>query len=200
MKGDPVYEKRDQSRYSGMLRRADNVTFFHRPGFWTGKGPAALTIGKKVYLLRKMTKPEFRERLEFQLQYPRPVATIAGRRYWHFRNKFYWENDGLTANQVHALLVTREQRKLQQIERAQATVAMGSAPRGSTSRKAIPDDVKQYIWARDEGRCRGCGSTVELQFDHIISVAMGGSNNSENLQILCGPCNRSKSSGLTTGR
>ncbi|WP_074466462.1 HNH endonuclease signature motif containing protein [Arthrobacter sp. SW1] len=77
---------------------------------------------------------------------------------------------------------------------------MGSAPRNSSARRAIPDDLKQYIWVRDEGRCRACGSTTELQFDHIIPLAMGGSNNAENLQILCGPCNRGKSAGLTTRR
>ncbi|WP_345147945.1 HNH endonuclease [Arthrobacter ginkgonis] len=96
--------------------------------------------------------------------------------------------------------MTREQRNRQRIDRAQATVAMGSAPRNSPVRRAIPDDLKQYIWARDEARCRSCGSTTELQFDHIIPLAMGGSSNAENLQILCGPCNRSKSAGLTTRR
>ncbi|ALE07869.1 hypothetical protein AL755_14895 [Arthrobacter sp. ERGS1:01] len=77
---------------------------------------------------------------------------------------------------------------------------MGSTPRSAPARRSIPDDLKQYIWTRDEGRCRGCGATTELQFDHIIPVAKGGSNTSENLQILCGPCNRFKSDGLTTRR
>lgn len=183
-----------------MLHRAENVRFFHRPGFWTGKGPAVLRIGTREVLLRKMSRREFQDRLEFQLRYPRLVSNTGGRRYWHYRNKFYWENDVLKADQVHALITTREQRKNQQIERAQATVAMGSQPRSSTSRKRIPDDVKQYIWTRDGGECQSCGSTAELQFDHIIPVSMGGSNNTENLQILCGPCNRSKAAGLTTGR
>lgn len=183
-----------------MLRRAENVSIGHRPGFWTGKGPAVITIGKKVHLLRKMSKAEFQDRLDFQLQHPRPVATIAGRRYWHYQNRFYWENDGLTSSQVHALITTREQRKQQQIDLAQATVAMGSQPRATVARKRIPDDVKQYVWTRDGGQCQSCGSTVELQYDHIIPVSMGGSSSPENLQILCGPCNRFKAAGLTTRR
>jgi 5-methylcytosine-specific restriction endonuclease McrA len=60
----------------------------------------------------------------------------------------------------------------------------------------IPDDVKQLVWMRDRGRCVHCGAQTELQFDHVISVAMGCSGNPENLQVLCGPCNRRKSAGL----
>lgn len=183
-----------------MLRRADNVGLAHRPGFWTGKGPVRVTIGKKAYLLGKLSKEEFRDRDQRQRQRPVPIMTISGRRYWQFKGKFYWENDGLRSDEILALLVTREQRNRQQIDRAQATVAMGSQPRNTSARQAIPDDLKQYVWARDEGRCRHCGATTELQFDHIIPVSMGGSSSSENLQVLCGPCNRSKSAGLTVRR
>lgn len=183
-----------------MLRKAENVRFSHRPSFWTGKGPAVLTVGNKVYLLRKMSRAEFQERMDFQLRRPRPVARISGRRYWHFQNWFYWENEGLNADQVYALITTRQQRRTQQIERAEAMVAMGSVPRGSTPRTRIPDDVKQYVMKRDSGLCQGCGSTEEIQYDHIIPVSRGGSSNVENLQILCGPCNRRKAAGLTTRR
>ncbi|MCR6491541.1 HNH endonuclease [Cellulomonas sp. P24] len=64
----------------------------------------------------------------------------------------------------------------------------------------MPDDVKQFVWNRDGGRCRHCGAVYELQFDHVIPVAMGGSSVPENLQVLCGPCNRSKAAGLTVRR
>ncbi|WP_442860565.1 HNH endonuclease [Arthrobacter sp. zg-Y916] len=73
---------------------------------------------------------------------------------------------------------------------------MGSAPRGTTRREYIPDDLKVLVWTRDGGRCQGCGSSTELQYDHIIPVSLGGNSSENNLQILCGPCNRRKSSGL----
>ena len=98
--------------------------------------------------------------------------------------------------EVYALLVTRQQRERQRIDRAQAIVSYGSLPRQS-GRQSIPDDLKQLVWLRDGGRCRGCGNTVELQYDHIIPVSMGGATSAENLQILCGPCNRRKGAGLT---
>ncbi|MGY4542835.1 hypothetical protein ACVWY0_002760 [Arthrobacter sp. UYNi723] len=184
-----------------MLRRAENVTYTQeRVSFWTGRGRAILTIGKRAFELGKWTREEFQERQNYQLRRPLNITTISSRRYWLFENKMYWENDGLSSDQVYALIVARQQRATQHIERAQATVAMGSTPRNSTARRSIPDDLKQYIWTRDQGLCQGCGSTSELQYDHIIPLAMGGSNNGENLQILCGPCNRSKAAGLTTRR
>lgn len=183
-----------------MLRRTDSASLAHNPGFWTGKGPVVFSLGARVFLLGKLSRAGFADRHAAQMKYPVPITTTGGRRYWQFQNKFYSENDGLSSDEIHALLVTREQRKRQQIDRAQATFAMGYEPRNAAVRRAIPDDLKQYIWTRDEGRCRSCGSTNELQFDHIIPVSKGGSSNAENLQVLCGPCNRSKSSGLTTRR
>ncbi|MFF5792313.1 HNH endonuclease [Paeniglutamicibacter sp. NPDC012692] len=183
-----------------MLRRAENVSFTHKPSFWTRKGPMVVSIGRKTYLVGKMTEPEFAECQELQKQRPVALITVGDRRYWQFQNRIYWENDNLKPTEVYALIVTREQRNRRYIDHAQMTVAAGSAPRGTAARRSIPDDVKQYVWARDEGHCQSCGATTELQFDHIIPLAMNGSSNSENLQLLCGPCNRRKSSGLTTRR
>lgn len=184
-----------------MLRRAENVTLYHRPGFWTGKGPAALTVGRETYLLgNKLTRAEYEELQNGQWEFPMLLGRIGQRRYWQFQNKFYWEAEGLKSSEVHALLVMREQRKQRQLDTAQANFALGSAPRVVTGRKAIPDDVKVYVMRRDGHSCRACGSRAELQYDHIIPLAMGGSNDAENLQILCGPCNRSKSAGLTVRR
>lgn len=183
-----------------MLKRAENVTSTHRPGFWTKRGPTVLSVGRKNYVIGDLTKAEYSARQVQQRKFPLYIGRVGERRYWQFNSKFFWENDRLNANEVYALLVTRDQRQRQQIDRAQATVAMGSTPRITPLRRSIPDDLKQYIWARDSGSCRNCGTTTELQFDHIIPISKGGSSNSENLQILCGPCNRYKSDGLTTRR
>lgn len=191
----------DQKRYLGMLRRAENVMLCHRPGFWTGKGPAELSVGRKTYVVGgKITKSEYDELQNRQWQSPMLLGRIGDRRYWQFQNKFYWESEGLKSSEVHALLVMREQRKRRQLDTAKTNFTLGATPRVATGRRAIPDDVKVYVMNRDGGSCRACGSTTELQYDHIIPLAMGGSNNPENLQILCGPCNRSKSAGLTTRR
>src|SRR5262249_29876941 len=59
-------------------------------------------------------------------------------------------------------------------------------------RQPIPHEVKDRVWRRDEGRCVSCGSQELLEFDHIIPLAMGGSNTERNLQLLCERCNREK--------
>lgn len=51
----------------------------------------------------------------------------------------------------------------------------------------------EIIAARDGGRrCFYCGAKKPLQIDHIIPRAKGGSDDIENLQLLCARCNRVK--------
>ena len=66
--------------------------------------------------------------------------------------------------------------------------------------RTIPADVRIEVWHRDQGQCVICNDKKELQFDHIIPFSWGGSNASENLQILCKRCNLRKSSNLTIPR
>lgn len=67
------------------------------------------------------------------------------------------------------------------------------APPPAHQRQSIPGSVKRAVWQRDGGRCVKCGSTEELQFDHIIPVAKGGSSKTPgNIQLLCGVHNREK--------
>ncbi len=66
------------------------------------------------------------------------------------------------------------------------------APLGERNTRNIPQDVKIQVAARDGGRCRQCGSAQDLHFDHVIPWSKGGANTVQNIQILCGPCNRRK--------
>jgi len=63
-------------------------------------------------------------------------------------------------------------------------------------RRAIPKQVKMYVWQRDGGRCVECGSNSNLEYDHIIPVSRGGSNTERNLQLLCESCNRRKGASI----
>lgn len=57
-----------------------------------------------------------------------------------------------------------------------------------------PADVLD-IFRMQRGRCGYCRATLGEKYhvDHIIALANGGSNGRSNLQILCVPCNKSKS-------
>ena len=59
--------------------------------------------------------------------------------------------------------------------------------------RLIPSWVKLEVWKRDQGRCRKCGTTSGLHFDHIIPYSKGGSSKDPaNIQILCGHHNLEK--------
>lgn len=179
-----------------MLRHAENVGVRHDSGMFSGKGRVVLRVGKKSYVVTgKISRAEFQRALDVSANYPWCFGQAEGRAYWLFGGRWYWDNDGLRQDQVYALLVTRAQRERVHLNRAQAIVAMQQTPT-RTPRGAIPGDLKQYVWQRDGGCCRQCGSNVELQFDHIIPVAFGGATSAENLQLLCGPCNRRKGAAL----
>lgn len=182
-----------------MLRRADHVSISFSPGIF-GKGWVVVQVGKRhAYRIgeRKLHKDEFADIELQQFEIPVFLMRVEHKSYWQFQNRFYSTTEDLDAAAVHALLVTRQRRQQQQVDRAQQIVALDYEPRNSAARRGIPDDVKQLVWTRDMGRCRNCGATAELQYDHVIPYSMGGSDSPENLQILCGPCNRRKSASIT---
>ena len=54
---------------------------------------------------------------------------------------------------------------------------------------------KQLLYGRQDGKCKGCltnFSIRNLEIDHIIPQSQGGGHELENLQLLCGYCNRMK--------
>lgn len=48
--------------------------------------------------------------------------------------------------------------------------------------------TKQAVKARDGERCQNCGSTEELEMDHIKPLVFGGANIIGNLRLLCHGC------------
>lgn len=53
--------------------------------------------------------------------------------------------------------------------------------------------VKKEVFRRDGAWCRCCHNKLRLQIDHIRPVYYGGTNEPDNLQVLCAICNGDKS-------
>ncbi len=78
--------------------------------------------------------------------------------------------------------------------------SQGTSPsRGIPPSRFIPQAIRDKIFKRDGGKCaftspggQRCGSTWNIQVDHIIPFALGGSNKPDNLQLLCRRHNQHK--------
>ncbi len=61
---------------------------------------------------------------------------------------------------------------------------------------AVSRSLRLQILRRDNHTCQSCGAKapdVPLQVDHVVPVALGGSDEPSNLRALCEPCNSGKS-------
>jgi hypothetical protein len=149
-----------------MLREAKN-------GAWTTAGPwfrrrVVFTAGRLVAARGLRAAEHAALEVEQRDAAVEVLHAPGGRTYWWCMDRFFWEDDGLSAGDVFALVYERNHRAQRRLARAHQTVA-------------LPDHPAQVA-----------GEAFELQFDHIIPVALGGASTAENLQILCGPCNRAK--------
>jgi hypothetical protein len=84
------------------------------------------------------------------------------------------------------LLLEREARRRGHARRRRAVV------RPTAGEDRVPAAVRAEVWARDEGRCQWpleaggcCGSTWQLELDHIRPRAHGGASVAANLRVLC---------------
>jgi hypothetical protein len=73
------------------------------------------------------------------------------------------------------------------VEKSQSHPAPGVKAKVEKKRVAIPAAVKREVWLRDGGKCsfKDCNSTHFLELDHLLSVALGGNNDSTNLRLRC---------------
>lgn len=53
---------------------------------------------------------------------------------------------------------------------------------------AVPTHLRNQILHRDGNACVKCGSSGNLEINHILGRAEGGDNNPENLETLCATC------------
>ncbi len=95
----------------------------------------------------------------------------------------------------YALVKTSSQKITADIvaEALKLIAATERKPESNGGRQWIPSEVRREVWRRDGGKCVKCGSRKNLEYDHIIPVAEGGSTTARNIELLCEACNRAKS-------
>lgn len=93
----------------------------------------------------------------------------------------------LTAEQTEEVVQILEQRVRDYLEVRN--------PFGDKNLDAVPGSVRFDVLRRSGGRCELCGASsrdTQIDVDHIVPRAKGGSNDASNLQALCRTCNAQK--------
>jgi 5-methylcytosine-specific restriction endonuclease McrA len=65
-------------------------------------------------------------------------------------------------------------------------------------RQAFSTSLRLSLFLDRKGTCQACNIAIQAgqawDIDHILPIALGGTNEPKNLQILCKTCHRSKTS------
>jgi hypothetical protein len=182
-----------------VVRRLDNCeAYYERDGFGllSGKVKLYLQVGKrKYYSDRRMTREEMKSMADRSQVMPVKYLSVGDREYWRYEDRWFTDSDFLDSEEVRALVIANDLRQEKKLSEAKTVAAARRLPDGSL-RESIPESVRHSVWERDGGACRSCGSKNDLQYDHLIPVSMGGANSTDNLQILCGSCNRRKGASV----
>ncbi len=194
--GIPVFARpRVGGTVSRQLRRDNNVSL------WSDH--SGFLFAERAWFVGTCCPPvllpmeHYAQLVEAHAQGQQPVLVMryGDRQWWWWQDAFYWDSGEYGAEDVQALLFVREQRHERELEHAKALLRVGRDG-GARRREPIPEEVKRLVFQRDGGCCVDCGSNELIQYDHIIPFSIGGSNEPENLQLLCADCNRAKGARL----
>ena len=87
-------------------------------------------------------------------------------------------------------------RKVSSVAEASGADSWGSGRGGRPWRRK-----RDAILLRDNYTCRVCGlTTKDLEVDHVINVAQGGTDDDGNLQAICIPCHKAKTAIESTAQ
>lgn len=98
--------------------------------------------------------------------------------------------------EIAAKILEKQRRRDLEAQVRQELIDSGQLFEDQAKRPPIPREVVDAVYRRDGARCVYCGSTENLQLDHIIPFSKGGATSLENLQLLCQKCNLEKSNKI----
>lgn len=97
------------------------------------------------------------------------------------------------------ILVEKDRRHLRRLLKKDQRDVARLAGFNVVVRGRLTPKQKDFIFKRDKGRCRGCGTKLRRgrddEFDHNKSVSRGGKTTLRNMILLCRKCNRLKRTG-----
>jgi hypothetical protein len=168
----------------------DSTAFVEALEVPTGPGHRAT-----IYRLHSAGHYESCSRGQFErlsaVQRTTPVRLTAkdGRRWWWYRDRFWWADARLSAHEIESSILTIDLASESQREAfEQAQAGLVGRNDVATAEDAVPDSVRREVWIRDRGLCVDCGVTAGLAFDHVLPLAVGGTNTAPNLELRCRPC------------
>ena len=123
-----------------------------------------------------------------QLKAPVLLARKDGRRWWWYLDRFWWDDQRLSAAEIQRTVLQSDLRLKQRSEvdaRARMILLGPSAP---ITQEHVSESVRLAVWRRDSARCVDCGSGKSVVFDHIVPISEGGSSTAANIELRCELC------------
>ena len=111
-----------------------------------------------------------------QLELPVLVTTRDGRRWWWYRDRFWWDDERLSARDIEALVLGADlETKKRAAELARARAAVLGEELAPAPEESLSPIVRFAVWCRDRGRCVDCRTSESLVYDQIVPFSKGGS-------------------------
>jgi hypothetical protein len=131
---------------------------------------------------------------------PMLISNRQGRRWWWYRDRFWWDDARMAAGEIASAVLEFElDRDLDRhlVDEAR-TAALGTAGALGASR-LLPEAVLQDVWRRDRGRCVDCGSAEDVRFDY---PPLGSTEavSPEQVWLRCRTCAALRAQGLAWNR
>jgi 5-methylcytosine-specific restriction protein A len=146
-----------------------------------GRGPICLTGSRRVGSIRRTQRTD--RRIQESLEKANGTRTAPYKRAYYEHNR-----EEVIARSKEWLENNVEKVKRFKANNSRKRRAAKHASRGNFTAKEF-----QQLCGRYGNKCLRCGSTgVVLEADHIVPLTSGGSDDINNIQPLCGACNRSK--------
>ena len=153
----------------------------------------ALPPGTKVFRLHssqhhlECSERRFGRLASSQADLPVLVARRDGRSWWWYRDRFWWDDEGLDPRDVRVFVLDADLRRRQRahaLAKARATL-LAEEPREVDTSEMSPL-IRFAVWCRDRGRCVDCGTPDDVRFDEILRPEDGGSRSVANVELRCG--------------